>query len=375
MRLEDEKPWTNYSALVGILVTAAFAVGEWSSMGLPDASDSRLADLTRWVFDDLGFAGSRIAPASVDASFRRYFRVTRGEETYIAMDAPPEKENLAAFVSVARMLLGIGLNAPVVLAQETARGFLLLSDLGQRQYLDELGSIDAADRLYAPALGALSTMQMADNGMARALPRYGRDLLMREMELLPEWFLRAHLELEISAAERGMLDRLFEALAQDALAQPAAFVHRDYHSRNLLVTEDNNPGILDFQDAVWGPVTYDLVSLLKDCYVAWPAPRVRTWALQHREHLLARGFPAGKTEAEFIRWFDLVGLQRHIKVLGIFARLYYRDGKAQYLKDLPRVLNYARDAAADYPQTAEFADFIVKRIEPRFQGAQERILA
>jgi N-acetylmuramate 1-kinase len=344
-------------------------------MGPPDASDSRLAELTRWVFDDLGFAGSRIAPASVDASFRRYFRVTRGEDTYIAMDAPPEKENLAPFVSVARMLLGIGLNAPVVLAQEWARGFLLLSDLGQRQYLDELGSIEAADRLYAHALGALSTMQMADNGMARALPRYGRDLLMREMELMPEWFLRAHLGLEISAAERGMLDRLFEALVQDALAQPAAFVHRDYHSRNLLVTAENNPGILDFQDAVWGPVTYDLVSLLKDCYVAWPAARVRAWALQHREHLLARGFPAGKSEAEFMRWFDLIGLQRHIKVLGIFARLYYRDGKAQYLKDLPRVLRYTQDAAADYAETAEFADFIAKRIEPRFLGAQERILA
>jgi hypothetical protein len=344
-------------------------------MGLPDASDSRLADLTRWIFDDLGFAGSRIAPASVDASFRRYFRVTRGEETYIAMDAPPEKENLAPFVSVARMLLGIGLNVPVVLAKEPARGFLLLSDLGQRQYLDELGGIEAADRLYAQALGALSTMQLADNGMARHLPSYGHGLLMREMELMPEWFLRAHLGLEISAAERGMLDRLFETLAQVALAQPAAFVHRDYHSRNLLVTAENNPGILDFQDAVWGPVTYDLVSLLKDCYVAWPAPQVRTWALQHREHLLARGFPAGKSETEFMRWFDLVGLQRHIKVLGIFARLYYRDGKAQYLNDLPRVLRYTRDAAADYAETAEFADFIVKRIEPKFLGAQERILA
>jgi aminoglycoside/choline kinase family phosphotransferase len=344
-------------------------------MGLPDASDSRLADLTRWVFDDLGFAGSRIAPASVDASFRRYFRVTRGEETYIAMDAPPEKENLAPFVSVARMLLGIGLNVPVVLAQEGARGFLLLSDLGQRMYLDELGSIEAANKLYAHALGALSTMQNADNGMAGDLPRYGHDLLMREMELMPEWFLRAHLHLQLSAAERGMLDRLFETLAQCALAQPAAFVHRDYHSRNLLVTVDNNPGILDFQDAVWGPVTYDLVSLLKDCYVAWPAPRVRAWALQHREQLLTRGFPAGKTENEFIRWFDLVGLQRHIKVLGIFARLFYRDGKAQYLKDLPRVLRYTQDAAADYAETAEFAGFIAKRIEPQFLAAQERILA
>ena len=344
-------------------------------MGLPDASDSRLADLTRWVFDDLGFAGSRIAPASADASFRRYFRVTRGEDSYIVMDAPPEKESLGPFLSVAKILLGIGLNVPVVLAKDPKRGLLLLSDLGERQYLDELDTDEAADRLYADALGALCTMQTADSAMARDLPSYDHTLLMREMELMPEWFLRRHLGLQSSAAERGMLNRLFETLAQSALAQPASFVHRDYHSRNLLVTAENNPGILDFQDAVWGPVTYDLVSLLKDCYVAWPAPRVRAWALQYRERLLARGFPVSATEAEFIHGFDLVGLQRHIKVLGIFARLYYRDGKHQYLNDLPRVLRYAHDAAGEYAETTEFADFIAKRIEPEFAHAQERALA
>ena len=344
-------------------------------MGLPDASDSRLADLTRWVFDDLGFAGSQIAPASVDASFRRYFRVTRGEDTYIVMDAPPEKESLGPFLSVAKMLLGMGLNAPVILAKDPKRGLLLLSDLGRRQYLDELCTVEAADRLYADALGALCTMQTADNAMARDLPCYSHALLMREMELMPEWFLRRHLGLRTSDAERGMLDRLFETLAQSALAQPASFVHRDYHSRNLLVTAENNPGILDFQDAVWGPVTYDLVSLLKDCYVAWPAPRVRAWALQYRERLLARGFPVSATEAEFIHGFDLVGLQRHIKVLGIFSRLNYRDGKAQYLKDLPLVLSYTRDAAAAYAETAEFADFIARRVEPEFLTAQNRALA
>jgi aminoglycoside/choline kinase family phosphotransferase len=344
-------------------------------MVLPDASDSRLADLTRWVFDDLGFAGGHIAPASVDASFRRYFRVTRGQETFIVMDAPPEKESLGPFLSVAKILLGMGLNAPVVLAKDPKRGLLLLSDLGKRQYLDELDTEDTADRLYADALGALCTMQMADRAAARGLPPYSHGLLMREMELMPEWFLRRHLGLEISAAERGMLDRLFETLAHSASAQPATFVHRDYHSRNLLVTEDNSPGILDFQDAVWGPVTYDLVSLLKDCYVAWPAPRVRTWALQYRERLLAGGFPLHLTEAEFIQGFDLVGLQRHIKVLGIFSRLCYRDGKAQYLRDLPRVLRYTQDAAAVYADTAEFADFIAGRVEPQFLAAQSRAFA
>jgi aminoglycoside/choline kinase family phosphotransferase len=344
-------------------------------MVLPDASDSRLTDLTRWVFDDLGFAGSRIEPASTDASFRRYFRVTRGAETYIVMDAPPAKENLGPFLSVGRILLEMGLNVPMVLARDPARGFLLLSDLGTRQYLDELRTDGAADRLYGDALRALSTMQTADKGLARDLPRYDRALLMREMELMPEWFLRAHLGLQVSPAERGMLDRLFELLTKCALEQPATLVHRDYHSRNLLVCVDNNPGILDFQDAVWGPVTYDLVSLLKDCYVAWPASRVRAWALQYRERLLAAGYPLNATESEFIHWFDLVGLQRHIKVLGIFARLYYRDGKSQYLKDLPRVLRYARDAAAHYAETAEFADFIAARVEPEFLSAQKRTLA
>jgi N-acetylmuramate 1-kinase len=375
MRLEHEKPWTKCIALVGILATAAFAVGEWSSMGLPDASDSRLEELTRWVAGDLGFAGNPIAPASADASFRRYFRVTRGGDSYIVMDAPPGKESLGPFLSVAKTLLGIGLNVPVVLAKDMQRGFLLMSDLGTRQYLDELVSEPAAERLYADALEALVVLQTAGEAQARDLPRYSHALLMREMELMPEWFLGAHLRLAVSAAERGMLERLFETLAQSALAQPAVFVHRDYHSRNLLVTTDDNPGILDFQDAVWGPVTYDPVSLLKDCYVAWPASRVREWALQHREQLLAKGFPLDATEAQFIQWFDLAGLQRHIKVLGIFARLFYRDGKSQYLNDLPRVLRYARDAAAHYAQTGEFADFLVKRVEPAFLAAQERALA
>jgi hypothetical protein len=331
--------------------------------------------LTRWVFEDLGFAGGRIAPASGDASFRRYFRVARGEDSYIAMDAPPEKEHLEPFVSVARMLLGIGLNVPVILAQDARQGFLLLSDLGTRQYLDELAQPGAADRLYADALEALSAMQSADQEMSRALPRYDHAMLMREMELMPKWFLNDHLGMQLSTVELGMLNRLFETLVQSALEQPATFVHRDYHSRNLLLTSVNNPGILDFQDAVRGPVTYDLVSLLKDCYVEWPAARVRAWALQYRERLLTGGFALGATESAFIRWFDLVGMQRHIKVLGIFARLFYRDRKPQYLRDLPRVLRYTRDAAAQYPETAQFADFVARRIDPLFPAAQERVSA
>jgi N-acetylmuramate 1-kinase len=339
-----------------------------------DASDSRRADLTQWVREDLGFTASSIAPASVDASFRRYFRVTQGPDTYIVMDAPPGKEDLGPFLKIAKMLAGMNLNVPMVLARDVERGFLLLSDLGSRLYLDELPKGDVAERLYADALGALRTMQTANERISRELPRYDRAVLMHEMELLPEWFLKRHLGLSVDARERAMLDRLFGALVQAAESQPATFVHRDYHSRNLLLSAENNPGILDFQDAVWGPVTYDLASLLKDCYIAWPTSQVRSWVLQYRENLLEAGFALRADAAEFIRWFDLIGLQRHIKVLGIFARLYYRDGKSQYLHDLPRVLAYARDAALSYPETAAFGQFIIERIDPEFKGAQQRAL-
>jgi len=328
--------------------------------------------LTRWVSDDLGFSGSSIAPASADASFRRYFRVTRGSDTYIVMDAPPDKEDLAPFLKVGRILSDIGVNAPVVLARDIARGLLLLSDLGTELYLDALRDESAADRLYGDALRALREIQKAGAALGADLPRYSHALLMREMELMPEWFLERHLGFAPSAAQRQMLNQLFDALSKAASSQPAVIVHRDYHARNLLVTAEHNPGILDFQDAVWGPVTYDVVSLLKDCYIAWPAPRVREWVLGYRDSLLERGCAAGSA-AQFLRWFDLIGLQRHIKVLGIFARLYYRDGKPGYLKDLPRVLEYARAAAAAYPETAPFADFIAADVDARFAEAQQRV--
>jgi N-acetylmuramate 1-kinase len=343
-------------------------------MGVEDASDSRLAMLTQWVSQDLGFGGSRIEPASADASFRRYFRVTRGADSFIVMDAPPEKEALEPFVSVARSLVGIGLNVPVILARDLRRGLLLLSDLGTRQYLDELAAGRDVDRLYADALAALVRMQTRGSEAARALPPYNDALLKREMELFPEWFLGRHLQAPAGGAERALFDRLFEFLAQSALAQPESFVHRDYHSRNLLITDESNPGILDFQDAVRGAVTYDAVSLLKDCYIAWPRERVIAWLLRYRRTLIDAGFVHCADEPEFIRWFDLMGLQRHIKVLGIFARLFYRDGKPGYLKDLPRVLDYTREAASRYAETAEFAAFLEARVDPIFPAAQARAM-
>jgi hypothetical protein len=345
-------------------------------MHVMDASDSRLALLRQWVTEDLGFAGAHIEPASADASFRRYFRLIRGADSYIVMDAPPEKEALAPFIGVAQSLLGIGLNVPVILARDPQRGLLLLSDLGKRLYLPELLAGRDVERLYGDALDALVRLQTRGAEAARGLPPYDRAALSREMELLPEWFLGRHLGLAPDAAERGMLDRLFETLAQSALAQPAVFVHRDYHSRNLLITDEANPGILDFQDAVRGAATYDVVSLLKDCYLAWPRERVIGWLFDYRERLARAGMlDPGADDQELIRRFDLMGLQRHIKVLGIFARLFYRDGKAGYLEDLPRVLAYTHEAAALYPETAEFARYIDQRIHPHFEAAQTRARA
>ena len=342
-------------------------------MGVSDASDSRLAALTRWVVEDLGFAGSRIEPASADASFRRYFRVTRGADTYIVMDAPPDKEDVTPFVRVARLLAGMNLNVPLILAQEATQGFLLLSDLGNLQYLDELKADREVDRLYADALASLVVMQTTDIEAARTLPAYDRPLLLREMELLPEWLLGRHLGLTVGPSERLMLDRSFDALVKAAESQPMAFVHRDYHSRNLLLTPERNPGILDFQDAVWGPITYDAVSLLKDCYIAWPRERVLEWLKDYREQLMRAGVSSVGNAADFVRWFDLMGLQRHIKVLGIFARLYYRDGKRGYLNDLPRVLDYTRETAAAYAETTEFARYLKESIDPAFSAAQTRV--
>ncbi|HUX72940.1 MAG TPA: phosphotransferase [Steroidobacteraceae bacterium] len=340
-----------------------------------DAGDLRFLEITRWLAEDLGFAGSPVVPASSDASFRRYFRVTRAGESYIVMDAPPEKESLGPYLRVAAMLAASGLNVPRVLALHEARGLVLISDLGSRQYLDALAQGEDVERLYADALDALLVMQSMRRPFASELPAYDRALLMREMELLPEWFLRRHLRLDIGRAERAMLDRLFEQLLQSALAQPATFVHRDYHSRNLMIADQANPGILDFQDAVVGPLTYDLVSLLRDCYIAWPRHRVRAWALGYRRRLLERGFALAAGEEQFMRWFDMMGLQRHIKVLGIFCRLNYRDRKSQYLADLPRVLDYLRAVAAAHPETGEFAEFITSRIDGQFEQAQARALA
>jgi aminoglycoside/choline kinase family phosphotransferase len=341
-----------------------------SSLPLDEAAprDARLEQLRRWLESLFGAADFELAPASADASFRRYFRVTRAGETWIAMDAPPDKEDMEPYVRIASMLADVGVNAPRIRERNAAEGFLLNSDLGARTYLMGLDAGADADRLYEDALTALVRIQARGAAHARSLPPYDEALLRREMSLFPDWFLSRHLGLTLSEGEVAALARVFDALAAEALRQPRVFVHRDYHSRNLMVCdgrrEGENPGILDFQDAVFGPVTYDLVSLLRDCYVAWPRERVLGWARRFRRDAQASGVEVGADEAEFLRWFDWMGVQRHLKAIGIFARLWHRDGKPGYLKDIPRTLEYVRAVCGEYRELHSLRTLIDQRVLP-----------
>ena len=317
---------------------------------MPAAADARLAALSRWVAGIVAGRHCDIRPASADASFRRYFRVRLKDGTsYIVMDAPPDKEDSRPYIEVARRLRGLGLNVPEVLAEDTAQGFLLITDLGSQSYLDALNP-ESVERLYGDALAALVVLQAGIHTDSSFLPPYDAALLQREMELFREWFLGRHLGLALTSAQHGVLDRSFAALAESALAQPRVWVHRDYHSRNLMVYPAHNPGILDFQDAVMGPVTYDLVSLLRDCYIAWPRAQVEEWAKGYRALVQESGIPVGDDDALFLRWFDLMGVQRHLKAIGIFARLNHRDGKPGYLNDIPRTMGYVLDVSTRYAE-------------------------
>jgi aminoglycoside/choline kinase family phosphotransferase len=328
----------------------------------------RLKLLKHGLEDELDFSEYNLKPASSDASFRRYFRVTNHGASYIVMDAPPEKENIRPFVTVARLLLDVGVNVPEILDESPELGFLLLSDLGSRSYLDDLND-ETVERLYGDALGALAAIQ-AGVPAAGVLPDYDQALLMREMALFRDWLVQIHLGIAPSEPQSAMFEQAFALLAENALTQPQVCVHRDYHSRNLMATRRNNPGILDFQDAVIGPVTYDLVSLLRDCYIAWPRARVEAWALGYQELALQSGILREEHEdpAQFLRWFDLMGVQRHLKAAGIFARLCHRDGKPGYLKDIPRTLGYVTDVARRHGEIAGLGEFIESEVMPRLPG-------
>ena len=341
--------------------------------------DLRLEALALWLRRDLGRPVLRIEVASADASFRRYFRVFEasgaavgGVSTVIAMDAPPDKENIEPYLHVVRMLASTGVHVPTVHAADLSQGFVLLEDLGNTSYLASLHAGADPDARYGEALAALADIQVLGQAAARELPPYDAAVLEREMQLMPEWFCARHLRLSLRLDEQALLRASFDFLIGEALKQPQVLVHRDYHSRNLMLTTTRNPGVIDFQDALRGPLGYDLVSLLKDCYIQWPRERVEGWLRGHRLRIAARGLDGGASEREFLRWFDLSGVQRHFKVLGIFARLWYRDGKAGYLADLPLTLHYLRDACARYGELQNLARWLEQRVVPLLAPANAR---
>jgi len=326
--------------------------------------DTRFQEINQWLCQVLGPQPFAIEPASADASSRRYFRIKmqNGARTFIVMDAPPQREDCARYLAIAQRLQQAGLNVPRTEAADLERGFLLLTDLGTRLYLQQLCA-DNAERLYGDAIAALLLMQ--GRVQTDCLPVFGSELLQRELALFRDWLLEQHLGLRLTAKQENHLVSSFGCLSKCFWQQPRVFVHRDYHSRNLVCNGEQNPGILDFQDAVLGPITYDLVSLLRDCYIKWPEVRVNSWCLDYFRQARALRLLPTMEEQEFVRCVDLTGVQRHLKAAGIFCRLYHRDGKAGYLQDLPRTLSYVVEVAARHPPIAALGEFIANEVMPR----------
>jgi aminoglycoside/choline kinase family phosphotransferase len=314
--------------------------------------DARLIQLNDWLVSlNLVDVGSR-RPASSDASFRRYFRLdvvpalrARLGDTLIAMDAPPQRENVPAFIHVDGLLRDAGVTVPAIVAQNVEQGFLLLSDLGTTTYLQRLDTDNAAF-MYSDAVDALIKFQLASQ--SGVLPEFDRAFVLREMNLFPEWYVGKHLNITMTDKQQADLDKIFEAITANVLAQQQVYMHRDYHSRNLMFLDQGNPGVLDFQDAVYGPVTYDLASLLRDAYIQWDEEFVLDWVVRYWQSAKKVGLPVNPDIDAFYRDFEYMALQRHLKILGIFCRLNYRDGKSIYMGDLPTVLDYVRKTANRY---------------------------
>ena len=324
-----------------------------------DRAAARL-EWTRRILDDTSLT---LVPASADASFRSYWRAHHAGQSWIVMDSPPAQEDPRPWLEIGARLSAAGLHVPRVQAQDLEQGFLLIEDLGSKLYLPSLTE-DTVDALYADAMDALLIMQR-DAAVDGLLP-YDLPFLNLELGIMVEWFLSRHLGCELSPVQSGVIKDAFTTLTKSALEQPRCFVHRDFHSRNLLITGSNNPGIIDFQGALHGPITYDLASLLRDCYIVWAPERVNGWVESYRQRLLSAGLISTDIDSQrFRRWFDLIGMQRHIKVLGIFCRLYYRDGKSGYLKELPRVYGYVVDIACRYPELTPFVTLLQKCVSTR----------
>ena len=306
----------------------------------------RIRLLENWVKEQFPEKPFTLQPASADASFRRYFRVSFQDQTLIAMDAPPQQEDCTPFIQVAKILAATGVHVPKIVAQNLDQGFLLLSDLGDTTFLQALNNqMDSADQLYGDAIDALIKLQLSQQ--MEGLPGYDEALLLKELNLFPDWYVAKHLRVAITEKQQAVLQSIFTRIIQNNIAQPQVLVHRDFHSRNLMVTSPN-PGIIDFQDAVVGPITYDLVSLLKDAYIRWDEERILDWMIRYWEKARKAGLPVSTDFAEFYRDFEWMGVQRHIKILGVFSRLYYRDGKENYLNDLPLVMEYLRKTCKRY---------------------------
>ncbi|MFA9441588.1 aminoglycoside phosphotransferase family protein [Uliginosibacterium sp. sgz301328] len=322
---------------------------------------NRIERLQQWVGQQLPGHRIELTPASADASFRRYFRATLDDgSSYIVMDAPPEHEDCRPFVHVAELFGAAGANVPKVHAQNLEEGFLLLSDLGSTTYLAALDDDNAA-ALYAEALGTLAVIQAASR--PGVLPEYDRALLMRELELFPVWYVGRHKGVTLSEKETTQLYEVFDRILEVNLAEPKVFVHRDYHSRNLMHLPGKDPGVLDFQDAVYGPMSYDLVSLLKDAYVEWDEELTLDWLVRYWQAARQIGLPIREDFADFHRDYEFMGAQRHIKVLGIFARLYHRDGKDGYLANMPLVMNYLRKTCQRYDELRPLA-VLLEKLDP-----------
>ena len=321
--------------------------------------DERLEVLSNWLFDELGLAPGRLLPASADASFRRYFRLHLREGSLIVMDAPPGIEDIRPFERIARVLQKHGIHVPHIHASCAKRGLMLLEDFGTTPYLACLDASNAP-RLYGDAVQTLLCMQTCPT---EGLPPYDNELLLREMRLFDTWYLERHLGMQLGGDERELLEQVYGMLLQRARSQRQVFVHRDFHSRNLMLTRERSPGVIDFQDAVCGPLTYDLISLLRDSYIEWPQEQVMQWAQGYYRQALQAGLMDREWEA-FRQDFDWMSAQRHLKVAGIFARLHHRDGKSAYLADIPRTLRHLRHALAPYPDFAEFMRWLERRLPP-----------
>ncbi|HEU0234289.1 MAG TPA: phosphotransferase [Gallionella sp.] len=322
----------------------------------------RQQQLATWLHSQFPNEAFNLAPASADASFRRYFRATFADgRTLVVMDAPPQHEDCRPFLHIAKLFEAAGVHVPHVYAQDLEQGFLLLSDLGNVTYLQALCGGAAAHKLYSAATDALIKIQLASR--ENELPPYDEALLLREMHLFPEWYIARHLNVTLTDKQHAKLKEVFARIIANNLAQPRVYVHRDYHSRNLMVSEPN-PGILDFQDAVYGPITYDLASLFKDAYIRWEEAETIDWLIRYWEKARKAGLPVARDFSDFYRDYEWMGVQRHLKVLGIFARLYHRDGKDGYLKDLPLVMAYLRAACARYIDLKPLLS-LLDELEPR----------